>query len=830
MGNTAKTRSPAAARKKHRSWWLGVVVVLLASVIVAWSTRTDVPNLAVRRADPNEAKAATRTPPPVSRQRHRTAEVERELVGHVTADGSAAEGARVCALCSTCDISLSPRGSCTSAAADGTFTLRAVPTTPFVVTAALDGYSVGLARAGKSIDMAGERHVDVGEIVLTAGGSRIAGHVFDATGGPIEGATVQVALADFSVRPLAELTTDSTGHFSGSVNSRGIVALRADASGYSPNMIHRKLPSQDATIVLAPGATISGKVLAEGTETPVGGVEVVAMGTMGATLVPPARSDDAGRFTLSGLPPGRYHLVGEGDNHRGSSPTMVNIGLSDSITDAVVYVTNGAMVTGKVLSKSGEEPCAEGYVAVGPWSPLTLASRLGEVAVEPEAQLPVPAIRAQIEPSGNVLLRGLTPGRYYVRLECRGRVYSSGPTVLDVAQEDLVVSWSVTEGAALRVVAQDEQGEPVPYAEVSLQLPARGHGGGTYQSLRIDESGQALLEGGLYPGRYVVLPAEGYGAAPVPVELGENDEMVTATVVLPGKSGLLVRVRDGRGTPLDSVQVVARRVNEEAESADGAIREEASAEPELLHPGTPQGDGSYAVRPLKAGAYTVEVQSDSNPPQSGANSAGKKVISLAPGQNETVEVTLDCSTPLNGTVVDDANAPLPDAWVTASFESDAEKDDSMAQAFARPPRRVLTDAAGSFTIEGLCSDATYRVQASLDRGGSGSVEKAVPGEAIQIVARWHGNIEGQVRTRQGTPVADCLLTVVHDATGRSREIRVHSTDGSFNLNDLPAGPSTLSVHGAGIAGQTSVVIPSAGTLRDAQVVVDQTATARGDGS
>jgi hypothetical protein len=198
-------------------------------------------------------------------------------------------------------------------------------------------------------------------------------------------------------------------------------------------------------------------------------------------------------------------------------------------------------------------------------------------------------------------------------------------------------------------------------------------------------------------------------------------------------------------------------------------------------------------------------------------------IELQAGQEQSLDVTLECAATLRGVVVDEADAPLPDAWVSAAYDAEPSDDAHVARSFARPPVRVLTDDTGHFSIEHLCADATYRIQASLDRGGSGSSEKAVPSEQIRVVARWHGNIEGQIIAPEGIPVADCLVTIVHEATQQSRVTRVAATGGSFMLDDLPSGPSTISVQGPGVSGRASVVVPSGQTLRGAQIVV-----ARGD--
>ncbi len=601
-----------------------------------------------------------------------------------------------------------------------------IPKGMFVVTASLQGFRVGAANAGEPLLVTAAAHVQGVKIELAPAETSLTGLVLDAVGGPINGAKVQIAPVEYSVRVGVELITDAEGRFSASMPA-GQVAIRAEAPGYAPALLYRTLPTRDATLRLTPGGTIEGTVIDAATGQPVQGVDVRAVGTMAATLLAPVTSRADGSFALYGVSPGRYGLVAEGERHRGATSGALNVGFGELITGVILPVTSGVSVSGRVLIGSGEQPCTEGFVQLGPLNELSVVSRLADAEVKPRADtVPVSAV-AQIDRLGQVLLRGLPSGRYYVVLQCRGHVFADGPKVIDLQEQDRNVTWRVAEGLGLVVVVKDEGGRPIPRASLSLEFPTGATGNRAVMGLSVDENGRASLPGSLYPGSYLILPDESYGVEPVPVDLTSGSGTSEVEITIPGSSSLTVQVRAPRGEPVDDVQVVARALD-----VDSALPIEGGARPGSTRIGIDMGMGEFRIQPLRAGNYRVEVIVGGNPPLIATGPNGQ-VITLQRGGDALATVNLDCEVELSGSVVDTAGAPVPDVWVTASYHragrAGAWSDGDLA---APDPPRVLSDAEGHFSLAGLCADARYLLRAEQDGRDVGQLSQVEPRGGVEL--------------------------------------------------------------------------------------------------
>lgn len=292
-------------------------------------------------------------------------------------DQRAVPDARVCAICPTCDISISFPGHCSLTDEEGQYALDGLPTGSFAISAAAPGYLSRLANEGQPIEVAHGDAIEDLDIVLEPGPPTLAGRVLDATGGPIEGATVQVARSEYRVRPIAEVLTDKDGRFAASIDGSERVTIRASADGYASSLAFRQLPSSDVELLLTPGSTIEGRVVDANTGEGISGVDVQAAGTLAATLAPPVTSGADGRFTLIGLEPGDYQLIGEGDHARGHAHAMIRVGLTEHVNGVIIPMHRGSLVKGRILIGDSEEPCRDGFVLLGPATPMSLVHRVG---------------------------------------------------------------------------------------------------------------------------------------------------------------------------------------------------------------------------------------------------------------------------------------------------------------------------------------------------------------------------------------------------------------------------------------------------------------------
>jgi len=132
-------------------------------------------------------------------------------------------------------------------------------------------------------------------VTLRQGGARVTGTVLDASGGPIAGA--QLRATDGNEQPLALSTADAAGEFSLSVVEGGVLVV-AEADGYSREMRTVRAPLGGLKIVLAPVASLVGRVLVEGTREPIAGARVRATGDDPRHLEREVFSGPDGAFSL----------------------------------------------------------------------------------------------------------------------------------------------------------------------------------------------------------------------------------------------------------------------------------------------------------------------------------------------------------------------------------------------------------------------------------------------------------------------------------------------------------------------------------------------------
>lgn len=257
----------------------------------------------------------------------------------------------------------------------------------------------------------------------------------------------------------------------------------------------------------APVGAISGIVVEQGARTPVSGAQVTAMlerrGPPGpdvfANRPPTVLTDAAGRFSFSGLAPGRYRLTvskaGYAMSFGPTTPPQV-VDLTDRVDSVELALPRGGVIVGRVLDANGE-PIADASV-----SPMRRIARgrltrpgAPPVDTERQPQLVMAGPSVQANELGEFRIHSLAAGEYYVRAMPRmmapaimtGAGTSLVPTFLPsttdptAAQAVLVVAGETSAVGDLRLVAAaaftvsgvvvDHAGKPA--AGVMVRLTSR---------------------------------------------------------------------------------------------------------------------------------------------------------------------------------------------------------------------------------------------------------------------------------------------------------------------------------------------------------------------
>jgi RNA polymerase sigma-70 factor (ECF subfamily) len=289
----------------------------------------------------------------------------RAIAGRIVSGGRPVAGAQV-RLSSATLPSLRRFDRHAVARADGTFAFPALPITDWMLIAWAPGLEpviqyFDLRQSSAGSMLLGHR-LDALVIDLAACRVFARGKVKEAGGGAISGARIRVGASWDGGG--TEARTDGAGQYQLCVPTGSAYArvLTAEASGYGA--VEGRTPSTTSTIdfVLEPQSVVGGRTLRKDSGEPVAGVDLVLDTQSPPTGESPeerrraarreARSDEAGRFELTGIAPGRYTLRFASDDVYGALELPRTIGPADEIKGLDVRLSPVAVVDGEI-SRAG---------------------------------------------------------------------------------------------------------------------------------------------------------------------------------------------------------------------------------------------------------------------------------------------------------------------------------------------------------------------------------------------------------------------------------------------------------------------------------------------
>ncbi|MBX7080679.1 MAG: carboxypeptidase regulatory-like domain-containing protein [Nannocystaceae bacterium] len=701
-----------------RRWWLGFGIAALVAVLLAWGSirARSTSSVAQSVADPTNLAAAsgdepTTEPAPTRRTLDDPQTLGRTAVVGGTVrdpDGKPIAGAEVCAFAGV-GATGERVPTCARAGADGRYQL---PTTTrvIVLSATAAGFLPSVApvghRANRLALASGEQRAGV-DFVLTRGGAPLVGIVSDVFGGPIEGALViashpdstdQLDSVDPRVVPV-HATTDADGRFEVSVAS-GPYVVRASALGYARGITSTLVPGPTVQLALAPEGAISG-IVVDAAGAPVPGARIHVRSWHGSHAVDRAVgvADDAGRFRIAGLGPGRYRPSAAFDERVGMAERSYAIDIGESVDDVRIELIDAASLTATVLASADESPCPGGQVVIA----------------DPSRD---ESIRAAIGDGGVAVFEGVLPGTYDVAVRCDDHASTAVPRQLVVAPGPNDVVWHVDGGNTLRGRVLDHLGEPT-VAFVAV-LAADGGGDGVFRPTKAGDDGAFVIPG---------VPA---GPHTVRAEL--DGGQTTSVTVDVGPSTPELELRLGTSTTLRGT------IRRGREGAPGLEIRATPTGGDAWHNGmaTTDDDGKFVIEGLPPGPHTVAVADRME------TELARKEIDI-PERGATFDLALPEAATIRGVVLDDG-VPLPDVAVAAIDGSKLGHVDARVGALreASGARSVLTDADGRFTIEGVDATRSYTVLAQRRGGGQASADGVRPGKSVTLVMQPMGEVTGEV--------------------------------------------------------------------------------------
>ncbi|MDB4967429.1 MAG: hypothetical protein JWN44_3118 [Myxococcales bacterium] len=582
--------------------------------------------------------------------------------------------------------------------ADGRFDFGGVPPARYTIAASAAGHSpevIGVDTRDPTTST-DQLQLRLGDCIAS-----IYGQVNDASGGTIAGARICYA----PTRDLACATSDEAGRFSACLSPQQ-THVAVSARGYGA--IHERVEGKGRRVKrdfsLSPEAIVSGRVVRADDGQPVAGANVRALsvGWGQRYPAPAATSTDAeGRFTLSGLAPGRHRIAALAERLASSDAVDILVGAGRTTANLVLRVVAESRVRGIVVD--GGQPVAG--------ATITLAARGSPKLL---------GIDAVTQADGSFVMEPVRHGTAPVHVEGY-ELIAPATIVVDKAE---VTGLKVAVASLASIAGKiTREGKPVSGAHVFYT--------DRLEPVVSDVDGNYLIRG-LLAETYELWATDdvagAFGTGPK-VTVGKAEHRTGIDIDLPCAGSISGVVVEEDGTPAAGLTTSFGAIHSDDVGSD------------VTAP-----DGSFVARSLRGGddyQPTIRVSGRSRI-RLQPTEAGFPTVSLKDGASHVTGVRIvirRAHLAIEGRIVDADGEPVSDATVSAvRADGDEPADfpewrDYPSDISGGDGRFTISDLdAGMFAIEARAGDGSQASKRNIAAGAKGLV----------ITLQASGGIDGEL--------------------------------------------------------------------------------------
>jgi large repetitive protein len=686
-----------------------------------------------------------------------------------------------------------------TSATDGAFALTPPPGRASALRLIVSGRGIAPVRLGRLLDPT--QGDDVGDIAV-ARAHDLAGRVVDPKGGPVVGAAVRLFPGGPTPSWPVATTTGPDGSFRFDSAAESGNRLRVEAPGFAA-FERSGVPSGAIAkpMALSFGTPIDGVVLMPDRRTPAGGALVRFEGAAPSRWAETRRD---GAFTVEGVAGTGSVVADAGDAGQGSTPLLRE---GERVT---VVLAPGATARGRVVDAATGAP-------------------IPGVSVTARADAMGAIFSARSDQHGAYVVTALAPGSYTLSADEPRYVAWSREHVTLAAGQSLATDIVLERGATLTGRTVDPNGLPIDGARIQVSPNDQSGMDAFMRLVQAKDLVRTARDGSFKATRLRPGPRQSLVASHDDFEsrtVGGIDLVPgttrSITITLPRGRSVQGIVRDEDGVPLAGAQVHLMQ----SMSFHSRRGQMSFVGGPGQRPAVETGpDGRFDLRGLSVGEYRMSVEKRGY----SSESVDPLKVSDASGP-EPLEVVLHTGASISGLVRTKSGAGAAGYRVMAN---------TVGAEGAQPFRSMSegpTGQDGAFVIEGLRPSQSYKLLVVRDGGGAPEEKGTAtpPADGVDLVVAGSGRIQGAVEDADGRPVPDFQVWYSPASTGgmritfafgpaapgtRGNPQSVHTDDGTFVLDDVPAGQWNVDVLAKGFqpGHAAGVTVPESGSTEEVDV-------------